>query len=375
MRTGTWQTGAMSNAEFLIAGGGIAGLAAALAISPRSTLLLEQATEWSEVGAGLQLGPNAVRALQKLGVWDAVAPYASSPPEIHVHDGMSGMRIARWQIGPKFEQRFGAPYRVAHRADLHKALLECTAALPHLEIRMAHPITAMGQSAENVWLSSQSTKISAKSLIAADGIKSSIRSQLLPGSIPVNTGYIYHRALLDYLPQVSGIAIDCVNLWLCPEAHVVHYPVGKRARLNLVAVTREDKTPQSAFERASGTLKDILAQPKQWLPWPSIHVPVLKSSAHGNTLLIGDAAHGTVPYLAQGAAMALEDAAALKDNPHNFCAVSRIRASRVLRLHKASIQQGQIYHASGLKRWAALQAIARTPEHLVWSRLSWLYGK
>ena len=177
----------MDKAEFLIAGGGIAGLAAAIAVAPRDTILLEQASEWTNAGAGLQLGPNAVRALQKLGAWDAVEPITSSPPEIHIHDGVSGKCLTRWQLGASFEKRFGAPYRVAHRADVHRALLEVATTHANLMIHVRQTVSGFTQTETAVSATTNRSMFQAEKLLAADGVKSPIRQKLFAKSEPRST--------------------------------------------------------------------------------------------------------------------------------------------------------------------------------------------
>jgi salicylate hydroxylase len=167
--------------------------------------------------------------------------------------------------------------------------------------------------------------------------------------------------------------MDCVNLWLHPGGHVVHYPVGANRFLNLVAVT-QGAEPTVHFENASPLLRNILQSAKSWATWPAAYVPPLKRWDDGPCLLIGDAAHGTVPYLAQGAAMALEDAAILLSSPADFGTVSKQRTARTRRLHNASMQQANIYHATGLMKFAAQHCMALLPESFIWSRLSWLYN-
>jgi salicylate hydroxylase len=362
----------MDKAEFLIAGGGIAGLAAAIAVAPRETILLEQATEWTGAGAGLQLGPNAMRALQKLGAWDAVAPFTSSPPEIHIRDGVSGRLLKRLTLGASFERRFGAPYRVAHRADLHRALLEVASARPNLTIHLGQTISNFDQTETGVAITAATRIFQSERLLAADGVNSPIRQKLFSGSEPRTTGKTYHRALI-HVSAIPNVAAECVNLWLYPGGHVVHYPVGRDQRLNLVAITPEHQSPTTFFEKSCRSLRHIITLPHSWTEWSSLYVEPLPQTNANRILLVGDAGHGTVPYLAQGAAMALEDAAALKNAQTDFNAVSIQRTMRTRRLHLASMQQADIYHASGFKKCVAQSAMSLLPEALVWSRLSWLY--
>jgi salicylate hydroxylase len=370
----------MEKTEILIAGGGIAGLAAAIAVAPRDTLLLEQAAEWQEVGAGLQLGPNAVRALQKLGAWDAVAPFTSSPPAILIRDGVSGSLLKRLALGKDFERRFGAPYRVARRSDLHRALREVAESKPHFQTRLAHPVSSMGESQEAVEVMSGGHVFSGKALLAADGVNSAIRQHLFPDSPAQSTNETLHRALL---PQDSCENIndgESVNLWFYPGGHIVHYPAGHRGTLNLVAVTPLHSNPNDFFSKSCDALKDILARPNHWTTWPALYVEPLRQTFHNRTLLLGDAAHGTVPYLAQGAAMALEDAAEIHDHwqqaglqSNMLEMVSARRKCRTTRIHQASMKQRQTYHATGVNRRILNLALRCAPTAELMRRVAYIY--
>jgi salicylate hydroxylase len=357
----------MTKPDITIAGAGIAGLSAALALGQRDVLVLEKATTFSPIGAGIQLGPNAARALRALNIWDAVSPITFSPEEIHIRDGVAGKLLKRLKLGNTFEQRFGAPYRVAHRADLHQALLNV----------VEH------QKQTRITLSQDSIDINlqANAIIAADGVHSSIRQKLFPNSAPIDTGEIYHRALVQ-LNDVKGIDITCVNLWMYPHAHVVHYPVGSPQRLNIIAITPKNRTPIEYFVSAASPLQELLHHAHQhFTPWPSCYAPLLETWRHQNILLLGDAAHAAVPYLAQGAAMALEDAACLKavigqpgETAEKFRIVEQMRKPRTEKLQRASLNAGKIYHATGLFRHARNATLMATPAQALLARLAWIYN-
>jgi salicylate hydroxylase len=298
--------------------------------------------------------------LQALDAWEDVEPITSAPPAIHVRDGISGKLLKVLALGKTFESRFGQPYRVAHRADLHAALLRVARRLPSVKISMGKTI--------DVWDLRNSGLA-----IFADGINSSAREHLFPGGKAVILSDKIFRSLAPS-PNENEINMDCVNLWLHPGGHVVHYPVGANRLLNLVAVTQGSE-PVQHFANASPLLQDVLQSAKSWTTWPAAYVPPLQRWDSGPCLLIGDAAHGTVPYLAQGAAMALEDAAALKNASTDFRAISATRTERTRRLHQTSMQQARVYHASGLARSATQLAIRQLTESLFWTRLSWLYKK
>jgi salicylate hydroxylase len=362
----------------LIIGGGIAGLATALALGDRDSLMLEQAAAFSSTGAGLQLGPNAVRALQKLGAWDAVETITSSPPEIHMRDGVSGKILQKLPLGKSFEKRFGAPYRVAHRADLHMALLDVVKAKGRSRIQMGESVTTIDTHLSGVVVQSSGKSISSTAAIVTDGVNSKIRQQLFQGSAAIESGSTFHRAMLP-VPHQLNIDFDCVNVWLYPGGHVVHYRVGTAQHLNLIAITPKAIMPSQHFNAASADLRTLLQT--EFTQWPGLYVKPLSSWSKGNIMLMGDAAHATLPYLAQGAAMALEDAACLTrvlptthSLKHAFAETAGRRMARTAKLHEASRSAGRIYHMKGAQRLARNMVLQIMPESLLQSRLTWLYN-
>ena len=370
----------MHTPPIIIAGGGIAGLASALALGSHDAMILEQAQTFSEIGAGLQLGPNAVRALQKLGAWDAVEPITSRPSEIHMWDGVSGRLIKRLPLGAGFEKRFGAPYRAAHRADLHAALLRVVETRPNILLRLNEKISDVETHIADVSLKANDRVLTCQALIAADGVRSNIRQTMFSNAVAIDADAEHHRALLS-LPDMAGVAMDCVNLWMYPLGHVVHYPVGKQQRLNLVAITPKGIRPAEHFVEATPRLRNLLElADASFTPWPALYVPQLFAWTKGSLLLTGDAAHGTLPYLAQGAAMALEDAACLatvlpttRSLRHAFAETAQRRMARTQRLHRETLQAGRLYHFGWTLAQARNAAFALTPAELITRRLDWLY--
>ena len=350
--------------DFQIIGGGIAGLDSALGLSTSGAgvQIFERTPMFDHVGAGLQLGPNAARALQKLGAWDAVMPMTYAPPEIHIRSGQTGKLLTRLILGSRFEQRYGFAYRVAHRADLHTALNSVVSQRPNI-------ILTMGQDRDAQDLAKTGP------VIAADGVWSKTRERLFSGSTAVTLPDRIFRSLVE-MPKATGdVAFECVNLWMFPGGHVVHYPVGKDGQLNLVAVT-QGAEPTSHFAQAAPALMQILALPHSWLPWPAAIVPKLPSWYRDNLLLVGDAAHGTVPYLAQGAAMALEDAACLMEFAQQqdfFAQVEALRKLRTERLGEASLKAGQIYHAVKPMAWLRDIGLSIAGTLLSEQRQDWIY--
>lgn len=349
----TWHDSVMSTKPIVsIVGGGIAGLAAAIALANKSrpVTIHERATQFEEVGAGLQLGPNAVRALQVIGAWDAVAPITYAPPAILMRNGANGRMIKKIDL-LGVERRYGQPYRVAHRADLHGALAEVARAHRNIEIRLGEELDATALKGE---------------VIASDGVRSATRTKLFPGSEAVAVQDVIFRALAPM--PASGNGLDCVNLWMFPGGHMVHYPVGQKQKLNLVAVT-QGVQPQQHFASAHASLKTVLNFAPSWLAWPGAYVPALCSWQKDSITLIGDAAHGTLPFLAQGAAMALEDVVTLVTD-RDWAS----RQTRTRRLHRETLKAGKAYHVSGPMALARDVMISTLPPAYFLKRLDWIYA-
>jgi salicylate hydroxylase len=370
----------MSQPPIAIAGAGIAGLAAALALGQREVVVFEQAKAFSNVGASLQLGPNAVRALQKIDAWDAVEPITWSPPEIHLRDGRSGKLLKRIVLGRTFAQHYGAPYRVALRADLHAALLARVKVRSNVSVRSDSLVThAMPQGAK-LHLTVNGCPEQASVLIAADGIKSRLRESLFPDAKVKSAGTVLHRGQSG-LREVSGYDVTCVNVWFCPGGHVVLYPAGRTLRQNIVAITPEGEEPLRYFQAAAPALLNALSTcDTGFTAWPGLYLDPLDVWMKDRVLLVGDAAHGTLPYLAQGAAMALEDAAALRNaidiNRDLVSALSRVEAERKARtrkIHFASASTGKIYHHGGLMRLARNAVLRASPAFVMNRRVGWIY--
>ncbi len=373
----------MVDSPFLIVGGGMAGLAASLGLARigKSSHLFEKAAAFSEVGAGLQLGPNAVRALQWLGAWDAVAPHCVSPKEIHVRDGMSGAFLQRVPLGAGFEKQFGAPYRVAHRADLQNGLLHYARQNSAITLETNSEVT--GVAIEHTTLTFKSGKeLAGKAIIAADGVHSTIRKNIGHASNHRPVGHMLYRGIMPTHLIPPGVNTEVVTLWLYPGGHVVHYCVSNWQQFNIVASIEDPAaTPATAFPSACKPLADILNMQSQWLAWPGLDSQPDSHWTQNNTVLIGDSAHATLPYLAQGAAMALEDACVLAtalqvsdDIPSAFQDFSGQRFERTTAIQNKSRQLGRIYHARNPLRLARNLALKATPPRSFINRLAWIYN-
>ena len=275
----------MADSPFLIVGGGIAGLAAALGLARigKPAHVLEKAPDFEEVGAGLQLGPNAVRALQWLGAWDALAPHCVSPSEIQVRDGLTGKILQRIMLATDFETKFGAPYRVAHRADLQNALLQSARSKPGINLQNNAEVTNVSI-AETALSLKSGISLKGEAIIAADGVQSAIRN-LLTGQPGKNTvGHMLHRGLTPVASVPASVNIDVVTLWLFPGGHVVHYAVSNWRHVNIVAAVEDPEISLwTAFQGACQPLADILDLKIKWTKWPALDIdpaPELESKPH-----------------------------------------------------------------------------------------------
>jgi len=381
----------MKELPLLVAGGGIAGLAAALSLARpgKHVRLFEQAMEFAEVGAGLQMSPNGVRALMALGAWEHVEASCVIPSEIHMRDGVSGALLQRIRLGKPFEQRFGAPYRVCHRADLLAGLLTAARQQPGIELTTGLAVHGLMDKGFRL---ADGRDIAGAAVIAADGIRSALRSGVCGAVEPQLRGVALYRSLLPLSQLPPKTIPDCVTLWLCPGAHVVHYPVSNWRNLNIVVAVdgaAQDGGWQSPatgeevrghFADACPALADLLARGPSWRRWAGADLPPLKSWSSGHTVLVGDAAHATLPFLAQGAMMALEDAVVLGQEMHRttdlgqaFASYEWRRKPRTARIQAQSRAMKSAYHASGMKASARNLLLQGTGPRFALNRLGWIY--
>jgi salicylate hydroxylase len=384
--------------ELLVAGGGIAGLAAALAARAAGweARVVEQAPAFSEVGAGVQLGPNATRLLRQ---WDLLGHpllRAVEPSRLRVRDAVDGRELGSLRLGPVAQARYGAPYLTLHRADLQAALLARAADAGvrlHAGTRLAR---ADVQGATVQATTSQGQVLEAEALAVADGVWSTLRDQLLGREAAPWTGHVAYRALVE--PSLLPGQGDEVHAWLGPRMHVVSYPVRAGQAVNVVAFTEGRSSGQDWDQPADASglqavrqglcpaLQAILDAVPAWRLWP-VHdrAPLASASgmASGRAALLGDAAHPMRPYLAQGAGMALEDAAGLQrvlaacdgrviDVPTALQRYALDRWERCARVQRRAMRNGVMFHAQGPLRVARNVALRVGGEKLL--DLPWLYG-
>jgi len=380
----------------LIAGGGIGGLAAAIALGRRGieTEILERSQFTEETGAGIQLGPNATRALAALGVLDAIKPHAFRPEAIVIYDGISGRKLSSMPLGKHAEQRYGAPYLTLHRADLHAGLRAVAQSLAPAVLRPGFELTAIdAQGGDVVALAVDGSEAEGASLIGADGLWSTVRPLISPAASLRFTGASAWRARLPRGNLPPPFDAPVVGLWLGPGTHIVHYPVRGGGDLNVVAIaeggaerqgwnqTGGAETLLASFARWTKDSKSLLERAEGWRSWSLFRLAPLRSWSAGRIALLGDAAHPVLPFLAQGAALAIEDAVTLAacieawpgDPPAAFRRYEGLRRPRVARVQRLSRRYGWLYHVRGPLRPARNLILERRSEETALRRFDWLY--
>jgi salicylate hydroxylase len=381
-------------APILIAGGGVGGLALALALArqQRRTQVLEQQGSIQAAGAGIQLGPNGVRILQRLGLAEALKGLAGVPEGIVVHDGCSGRVLAQLPLGEWIAHRHGAPYWVAHRADLHAVLLAAAAAEPRIHLRTGFALTDMVERSGGIEARSASGDTAkGAALVGADGLWSRVRQAVSPASQPIFAGATATRAVIP-AAATGGLPASMVGLWLTPGVHVVHYPVRAGAEMALVVIMAEDWQSRewdavadaalllARLQAFHWRLASVLAQVRHWRRWALYRLPQLPTWSRGRLTLIGDAAHPMLPYLAQGGALALEDALVLADSlaageeEASFRKFEALRRPRAQRVQRASWRQGRLYHLPPPLCWARDVLLRSLSPARLMARFDWLYG-
>lgn len=388
----------MGNPEpVLIAGGGIAGLATALALARRGipSHVLEQREQFSEAGAGIQIGPNGVRVLEALGVASHLRAHASPPEEIIVHQGGTGRVLTRMPLGNWIAERHGAPYWVVHRRDLQAALLAQARETSGIALDTGFAVAEVIDQGDHVAVRAASGATArGPVLIGADGIRSRVRTVLAPDAQLGFSGKAASRALIS--PEDAAALGDpaSVGVWLAAGAHVVHYPVAAGTQVALVAIVPDDRMTDdwaatndwgalelhlAAFAPA---LRSVLARAPEWRRWALFETDPLAHLAKGRIALAGDAAHPVLPFLAQGGVMALEDAMVLADTlagqPNDPARALEIyeaaRRARVDAIVATSRQNGRIFHLSGPAAVARNLAMAAVPATRLMARYDWVYG-
>jgi 2-polyprenyl-6-methoxyphenol hydroxylase-like FAD-dependent oxidoreductase len=383
---------------FLVAGGGIGGLAAALALSRKGypVRVFEQSAEFKEIGAGIQLGPNVFRMFELLGLTDAIRSYAAFPENLVMMDGITGEEVTRVPIGSEaFQVRFGGyPYAVIHRADMHRVFLDACAAEKNIELSVLRKALRYEEKGDRVLLHMEGGEaIEGCALIGADGLWSKVRHQLLGDGKPRVSGHIAYRAVLPRAEVPEGLWQNNVVLWAGPKTHLVHYPLRRGELYNLVAVFHSDKYEEGwntfgdpgelhrKFSDERPEVMALLAKIDAWKMWVLCDREPVREWSRGRVTLLGDAAHPMLQYLAQGANMATEDAVVLAacvefSGGNLEAAFRRYQDERYLRTGKVQMTAryyGDVYHAAGVARELRNGLFAGTAPDPTFAAMAWLY--
>jgi salicylate hydroxylase len=388
-----------------IAGAGIGGLTAALSLAGKGfrVVVLEKAERLEEAGAGLQLSPNASRVLIDLGLKERLQPRAITPEAITIVSARAGRELTRLPLGEAASQRAGAPYWVIHRADLQAALAGAVAEHPDIELKLGCQFEDLAPHARGLTIVHRSGNERRQdiglALIGADGIWSTVRNHLFPDMQPQFSGLIAWRGTLDARQLPREYTAPRVQLWMGPNAHLVAYPISAGKQVNLVvvlpgtwnrpgwSVPGEPNELKEAFAGArwAGAARMLVGAVDSWRKWALFTMPEGCAWHEGSVALLGDAVHGMLPFAAQGAGMAIEDAAVLSNalseaplEPGAQVATAlrrygKMRRARVTRVQRLARQQGRIYHMTGAMALARDLAIRALGPQRMLARQAWIY--
>jgi salicylate hydroxylase len=380
----------------LVSGGGIGGLAAALALVRQGfqVQVFEQAPQIGEIGAGMQLGPNAFHAFDALGVGEKARGRAVYTDCMVMHDALDESLVGRIETGEAFRQRFGNPYAVIHRVDIHTSLLEGAQESGRVEFFTNTRIERIEQQGDVVFAIDQNgRRWQGQALVAADGGKSVVREQYVNDPLRV-TGHVVYRAVVDKHEFPENLRWNAASLWAGPKCHLVHYPLRGGEQYNVVVTFHSRQQEQwgvtdGSKEEVQSYFKDIAPRPRQlidlpksWRRWATADREPIATWVFGRVTILGDAAHPTTQYMAQGACMAIEDAVtlgeALRVHKNDWGkALSLYQESRVARTARIVLsgrEMGRLYHAAGVERLVRNSLWKGRSQERFYDAMEWLYG-
>lgn len=387
-----------NNEPVIIAGGGIGGLAAALALARQGfgSIVLEQASQFGEIGAGIQIAPNAWHALDALGVGGLVKKEAVFIERLLMMDGVTGEKVIDIPLDARFAKRFGNPYAVTHRADIHGSLLDGCKALPGLiELRTSTRVTGFEEEEKAVSVRTSAGVVRGAALVGADGGRSVIRDSIVGDTLALITGHMCYRAVLDIDDVPKDLRFAAATLWAADNTHIVHYPLRGWKLFNLVATVigkhtsgghNEMATPQETlpfFSHYCDKIMALMRTPKEFRRWMLLHREPVENWSRGRVTLLGDAAHFMLQYMAQGAAMAMEDAVCLghcagQADGDFGAAFLDYQKKRIVRASRVQVSAnrliGMIFHVpDGMERQIRNDIyLGRAPERY-YDALEWLF--
>ncbi|EMF52127.1 MULTISPECIES: 3-hydroxybenzoate 6-monooxygenase [Streptomyces] len=385
-------------AQIIIAGGGIGGLATALSVARQGhrVLVLEGRSDFTELGAGIQLAPNAFHALDRLGVGDSVRARAVHIDELCLMDGTTGRRIAGLPLDDAYRRRFANPYAVVRRVDLYAPLLQACRASTAVRLRTRARVAHYTQDDAGVTVHLASgERVRGAALIGADGIRSAVRGQLVGDGGPRVSGHTIYRSVIPMEAVPEELRWNTVTLWAGPDRHFVHYPIGNGRFLNLAATVDDGATEEvtgtpvsrarvlAAFPRLGETPRRLLGLGEDWRSWVLCDRDPVRRWTDRRVVLVGDAAHPMLQYAAQGACQTLEDAVVLgdligteeADFERHFEEFADERRDRTAAAQLTAREMGRrLYHATGeaaRRRDTDLGALSVRDLH---DRVEWLHG-
>jgi salicylate hydroxylase len=389
-----------STLPVIVAGGGIGGLAAALALVRQGfeVTVLEQSPQIGEIGAGIQLGPNAFHAFDALGVGEKARGRAVYTDYMVMHDALDEYQVGKIPTGEAFIQRFGNPYAVIHRVDVHLSLLEGAQETGRVKFLTDTRIVSVAQDAHSVTVTDQRGQTyTGQALIGADGVKSVVRETYMQDPARV-TGHVVYRAVVEKEDFPENLRWNAASIWVGPNCHLVHYPLRGGEQYNVVVtfhsrqqeewgVTEGSKEEvQSYFQGICPKARQLIDLPKTWKRWATADREPIGQWSFGRATLLGDAAHPTTQYMAQGACMAIEDAVTLgealrvtqTDAGHDWAQAldlyQRARVARTARIVLSSREMGRIYHAKGVERLVRNDLWRGRSAERFYDAMEWLYG-
>lgn len=380
----------------LIVGGGIGGLATALALARKGyrSHVLEQAPEFKEIGAGIQLGPNVFKLFAILGLTERVSRLATFPESLLMRDCITAEVVTRIPLGPEFLDRFRYPYALIHRADLLDVLLEACRQSNLITLETSRKVTAWSDRSDRVSVSTQEgPRYEGAALVGADGLWSTIRAILLNDGKPRVSGHIAYRAVLPTEAVPEDMRWPDMAFWAGEGTHLVHYPIRAGKLTNLVAVFHSNRYEEGwdsygdptelheRFARTCAPVRTMLSKIETWRMWVLCDREPVKHWAHGRVVLIGDAAHPMLQYLAQGGCMAVEDAMCLADQLEQaggdyvraFQSYEQLRYLRTARAQLMARLYGEVYHLSGVARELRNKLLSERTTQQAYDGLAWIY--
>ena len=380
----------------LVAGGGIGGLAAALALARQgfTVKVLEQSPQIGEIGAGIQLGPNAFSAFDALGVGERARGRAVYTERMVMMDAVDETEVASVPVGEAFRRRFGNPYAVIHRADVHDALLEGARQSDRIEFLTSTRVDRVEQDAAGVTaIDAAGREHRGVALVGADGVRSVVRQQFVGDPVRVS-GHVVYRAVVDAADFPENLRWNAPVVWVGPNCHLVHYPLRGGEQYNVVVTfhSRDEESwsvsegsqdeVMSYFDGIGARPRQLLTLPRSWKRWATADREPIARWSFDRVTLLGDAAHPMLQYLAQGACMALEDAVTLGealranrgDFPEAFARYERSRVTRTGRVVLSAREMGRIYHAKDVERLVRNDLWKGRPPERFYDALEWLYG-